>query len=301
MTSFRIARERSLYQSFDARAVQARQAELARLREQSGGLRVNRPSDDPAAFGQARRMEQMVGRYDTYLRTISSSRDWINHTERALGQLVEVFVQVSEEGVRAANDTISTTDRELIASRLESLLGEAVDSLNARHGNEYLFAGNRTGTAPFDADGNPTGDATELGGTRKRDIGPGSEIDINISGTRLNNDPSGHGIAGTLRNLVDAVRAGDQALMQSALEDVTSVRDHVSSLVTDTGNTARRLTLAEDNLREANLLAESRRSEIEDIDLLENLLAIQRAETSLQAALQVTARTIQHSILDFLR
>lgn len=301
MTSFRIARERSLYQSFDARAVQARQAQLAKLREQAGGLRVNRPSDDPAAFGQARRMEQMIGRYDTHLRTISSSRDWVNHTEQALGHLVEVFAQASEEGIRAASDSRSESDRLLIASRLEALLGEAIDSLNARNGSEYLFAGNRTGAAPFDADGEPTGTQVELGGARMRDIGPDASIQINITGSRLNDEPSGNGIAGTLRNLIDAVRSGDSSAMQTALGDVDHAREHVATLITDAGNTARRLTLAESNLREANLLAESRRSELEDTDLLENLLAIQRAETSLQAALQVTARTVQHSILDFLR
>ncbi len=246
-------------------------------------------------------MEQMIGRYESHLRTIESSRDWTNHTEQALGHLVEVFVQASEEGIRAASASYSASDRELMATRLESLLGEAVDALNARQGNEYLFAGNRTGTAPFDADGNPTGSNVELGGARMRDIGPGASIQINISGARLNDEPSGNGITGTLRNLIDAVRAGDPDAMESALDDVANARDHVSALVTETGNTARRLSLAESNLRDAGLIAESRRSELEDADLLETMLAIQQAETGLQAALQVTARAVQHSILDFLR
>lgn len=302
MSSIRIARERSLYQSFDSRALQSQQAQIARLREQvASQQRVNRPSDDPSAFGQARQMEHLLGRYETHLRTIESSKSWVNQTEQALGHLVEILTQASEEGVRAANDSRSASDRGVIATRLESLLGEAVDAMNTRHGNEYLFAGNRTGLRPFGDDGTPESDPADIAGARMRDIGPDASFQINISGAQLNDVPSGNGLAGTLHNLIDAVRSGDTDQMQSALADIESAREHITGLVGETGNTARRLSLAEANIRDASLLAESRRSQIEDADLLETMLSLQQAETGLQAALQVTARTLQHSILDFLR
>src|SRR5690554_553758 len=201
MSSLSISRQRSLYQSFDPGALKSQQAQIAQLREQvASGKRVGRPSDDPTAFGQARRLEQLSNRYESHLRTIDSARSWVNHTEQALDHLVEVFTQASEEAVRASSAGRSDADREAIAGRLESLIAETVDTMNTRVGDAYIFAGNRTGVRPFDDDGAPTANAAAIGGARIRDIGPGSSIQINISGEQLND--VGPGLAATLQNLV---------------------------------------------------------------------------------------------------
>ena len=53
------------------------------------------------------------------------------------------------EGVRAANEGRSDFDREAIVRKLKTLREEAVDLLNAKADDEYLFAGNRTAEKPF--------------------------------------------------------------------------------------------------------------------------------------------------------
>ncbi|MFW5972454.1 MAG: flagellin [Bacteroidota bacterium] len=307
MTSFRIARERSLYQSFNPGSMHAQQRQLAQLREQvSTGMRVNRPSDDPAAFGKARSVESLNERYGAHLRTIESSRSWLNHTEQALDHMVELYTQASEEMLRASGDSRWTGDRVAIAGRLESILDEVIDTMNVQVDGEYLFAGTRTRLAPFDADGNLTApDPADIDGARMRDIGPSTEIQINVSGRALFEVSDTLTIVDALAQSIEAVRfddgAGDYDGMQQGLANIEAARNHLTDLVASTGNTARRLSLAESNLRDMSLLAEARRSELEDMDMLDGMMQLQRAETGLQAALQVAGRTLQTSILDYLR
>jgi flagellar hook-associated protein 3 FlgL len=313
MNSIHLTRERSLYATFAERSIQARQLELARLREQIGtGLKINRASDDPTGYGQARRLEVLSDRYEGYVRSIGAARTWVDHTQKTLDELTEFFVEAQERGVRIANGTFSDGDREAYAQRLEHILKTIPDQLNARCGDEYLFAGSRSTVKPFDHDPGPESDGAGIvyrgnEGERNRQVGDQLALRINISGDRLwNFDSSGDGTADTtlteaLQGLIDAVRTADPAAMNDALHRTGQARDHVIHLAAEAGNVAARLTLAEDQLRTGILLVDQRRSSVEDADFAETLMNAEREQTALNAALKVTASISQYTLLDFLR
>lgn len=303
MTSFRIGTERSLYQAFSGPStLHGKQRELAIAQERwSTGLKVNRPSDDPVAYEQGRLATSRLDQYATYLSSIDNSRMWVDRTEQALGHMNEILAQATEEGLRAANSFRSESDLAAIASRLEGLLDELVDTMNTKQGNEFVFGGSRTSLAPFGPDGLPTADIADLSGSRLRPIGPGAPMQINISGDRLfevNDDVS---IVGSIQNMIDAIRTRDMDGISASIAETELSREHVARLGTETGSRARRLTLAETSMREATLLTEAERSRHEDSDMIDTAIRLQKAEAGLQAALQVTARSLQRSILDYLR
>ena len=304
MSSFRISRERSLYQSLDLKHIRQHQTTQARLNEQmTSGKRVNRPSDDPSAFMRAQSMSQMTARHEAYLDSVADARGWVAQTESALDHMVEILTQASVEANRAVGDSRWTGDRVAIANRLESLRDELIDTMNTTHNGEHIFGGNRTSRPPFEW---PLPDPLEspapnLSGARIRDIGPTTSLQINIPGSELATLDDGTSILEAMQILIDSVRESDSDEMRRGFGLVNDSLDHVATLTTTAGSTARRLTLAENNLRDAALLTEARRSELEDTDALDAILQLHRSETGLQAALQVTARTIQSSILDFLR
>lgn len=303
MTSFRIGYERSLYQAFSGTsAIHAQQRELAAVREQlASGLRINRASDDPVAFDRARNADALTDRYATYLQSIENSRMWVDRTEQSLDHLNEILAQATEEGLRAANSFRSDTDLDAIAARLEGLLAEMVDTMNARSGKEYVFAGTRTGLSPFGADGQPTANLADLQGARLRPIGPGEPMQINIDGARLFEVNDNVTITGAIQNMIAAIRDRDEDAISAAIGGTETAREHIALLVTESGSRARRLTLAESSIRESHLLSEADRSRHEDADMIDTAVRLQRAEAGLQAAMQVTARTLQTSILDYLR
>jgi flagellar hook-associated protein 3 FlgL len=301
MPSINLARERSLYTAFSDNAVQARQLELARLQEQlSSGARIQRPSDDPSAFTEARQMELLHNRYSQYMRSIGSSQTWVDHTQEGLDKLSDLFTEAYERGVRSNNATYSDGDREAEATKLEAILENMLDVLNTRAGDEYIFAGSRTTVKPFvQAAGVVSYDGNN--GSRERHIGRDLTMNINVDGQRIHDTGQGYTITEAVQNLIDALRSGVPADIDTAIGEVAASRDHVIDLGGEAGSMANRLDLAEQQLRDASVIVESRRSELEDLDFAEALSKFQQAQVGLEAAVRVAAAVINTTLLDYLR
>ena len=105
----------------------------------------------------------------------------------------------------------------------------------------------------------------------------------------------------TLEELIAAMEANDTAAIQGMISRVEAARDHVTNLGAEAGNTANRLSLAEEQIRASTLLMEERRSAIEDADIAEVVTQFQKEQNALQAAMKTTATVMQTSLLDYIR
>ncbi len=306
MRSINLARQISLDGVSLKRMLQVRQRDLAGYREQlSTGLRVNRPSDDAPSFARARKLEVITNRYDQYEQSIASAQSWVNHTQDNLSALADLFTSAHEEGIQAANDTLSDEDREALASSLESSLAEVLDVLNTKVGDEYLFAGTNTTVQPFEQDGSATADGagvTYYGNDdgRTRAVGPDTDLDVNITGQRILDTGSGFTVTEAFQGLIDAVRTNDATQIDTALGDLITARDHLLDTATEAGNLANRLDRINVQIGSARIEFESRRSHYEDADITEVILDLNRTETSLQATLQMVASIQQNTLLNFI-
>lgn len=301
MMSINLSRELSLSSTASERALDLARRDMARLQEQmSTGLRVNRASDDPLAFSQARHMERLNNRYSQYLRTIDSAQSWADHTQDALDDMADRIAEAYERGISANSGTFDSSSRDAQANHVETILAEIVDVLNRKDGDEFIFAGTNTTVKPFDQmpagvvyNGNNAG--------RSRQIGDDQRLDVNITGESIHDTGAGFTITESLQELADAIRTGDPAQMQTALENLTITRDHVIDLGAEAGGISNRLDLAATQLRDASLRVTTRRSELEDVDMLEAIMDFQRTQIGFEAALKVTASILQTSLLDYLR
>ncbi|NNF58623.1 MAG: flagellar hook-associated protein 3 [Rhodothermaceae bacterium] len=298
MRPLSLSLERSLAASTPDRAVYRLRSTLAGLQEQAAtGLRVNRPSDDPLAFEQARHWEALGVRLDQHLRAVGAARVWVDHTAVALDGLAELATTAYEEGLQGLNDTLSDEDRAALADHIDALTEEMIDRLNTQVSGEYIFGGNRTDQPPFADDGTATGG--DVSGARVRRIGPGVDLQINMPGDRVQDLGGGQTAIGAMRALADALRGtGD---LEAAVAEVTAARDHFIALGSEVGEVGSRLSAAELQLNDTKLQAERRRSELEDADLFDVASGLQRTQGQLEAALQTIATLRQRSLLDYLR
>ena len=298
MRPLSLSLERSLAASTPERAVYQLRHTLAQYQEQMAtGLRVNRPSDDPMAFEQARNWEAYSGRLDQHLEAVASARLWVDHTASALNDLAEYATEAYETGLQGLNGTLSDDERSVLADRVDVLIGQIVDRLNSQANDEYIFGGNRTDQPPFADDGTPA--AADLSGQRVRRIGPGVDLAINISGDRVQDIGGGQTAVGALQALSAALRGtGDST---GVMDEVVAARDHFITLGSQVGEIGRRLSDAEVQLSDAKLQSEQRRSQYEDADFFEVASGLQQKQGQLEAALQTMATLKQHSLLDYLR
>lgn len=309
MSTVSIARQRGLYAGLTDQEVPEIQRDISQLQEQiSSGKRINRPSDGPNAYTLAEEMETLGNQLDRRKASIEAARSFADRTQQELDSMVDLFSRAEEQGVRAAGDTRSDSDREAIAQELRAVKDEVVNRLNARHNGEHLFGGNRTDTQPFNSDGTVNGAPADIDGERKRSIGRNQTLTVNISGKELHQYGSGPSgpktITDALDGLISAVDPNDNSTndVQANLKEVKAARDHVISKGGKAGTIGNRLSIAKEQIETAKLDAESRQSEAEDTDLAKAASELQRKQTQLQAALKAVATTQQQaSLVNFLR
>lgn len=313
---YNLTRQISVTDSFAQKSRTALRRDIASLSEQlSTGRRINRPSDDAAGFEQARQLEAFNNEIQQHKRSINASLRWVNTTQDTLDGIAERFSEAYERGIQGANDTLNAGDREAIADQLRSIKDTVLSELNTKIGDEYIFAGNATQSEPFDpATGEPSAgadDYSQIDGERTRFVGPGQKLKINMTGQEVHQvdaGPPSESIVDALDGMIDALDpatpfatpADQQTAIQDALGNLEQARDHVVDRTAEAGTIARRLELADTRLDDMSLRTDARRSEIEDIDLAEALTQLQSKQTSLQAALKVTASVKQTSLIDFL-
>lgn len=286
---------RALSQAGADRAIPGVRADVDRLREQlATGYRIQRPSDDPAGYAQARALGRVEQRLAAHERSLDAATLWTDRTQAELGSIADLFSEANEAAIRAAN---GPSDAGALASQIESLRVEVIAHLNAKSGDEYLFAGNETRTAPLGADGAVA--AGEFSGTRSREVAPGVTLALNVPGADtlyLDSLPA----PDRLQALADAIRAGDATAIQDGIAMTKAGVEHYSTLAARSGTARSRLDDARASVEAQSLQASEARAQIEEIDLLEVYGALQQRQTGLEAALRATAAAAQQTLLNYL-
>jgi flagellar hook-associated protein 3 FlgL len=199
-------------------AILDQQARIARTQEQiSTGRRVVRAADDPAAASRLVLLRQETGRIDQYQRNIGSAASRLAFTESLLGSATGVLDRLRELALQANNSTQSQTTRELVRHEVLQLRDELLNLANSRHGEEYVFSGNRTATPPFSV--NAAG-VTGYGGDdghRVVSTGAGTRLQIGEPGTEVFfRIPTGNG---TIVAAADPGNVGSGIISPAAVVD----------------------------------------------------------------------------------
>ncbi|SFR42877.1 flagellar hook-associated protein 3 [Marinobacter daqiaonensis] len=160
---------------------------LNKTQEQvSTGKRVNRPSDDPVAAARILKLDQQVGRIETFQRNVSLAENRLQKEEGTLSSMVDVVQRVRELTVQAGNGSLSINDRQSISAELKERLGQLASLANTQDAaGEYIFSGFQGNTPAFGQ--NISGDWVYQGdeGQRKLEIDDGVTVPISDHGRKL--------------------------------------------------------------------------------------------------------------------
>jgi flagellar hook-associated protein 3 FlgL len=269
----------------------------------STGNRLQRPSDDPQAVQKALNLRGDLAATAQYMDTASASQGWAQATDDALSDINDVLQRAREAVVQGGNGTMSQKDRNDIATQIDQLIGQAKASGNATFDGQYIFAGQKTDTAPYDPDGADTynGDT----GSIVRTIGPGVSVQLNGSmGSVLGNGSDGKALQ-VLRDIAAHLRGGTaadtNALRTSDLSAIDASMADVSTARAEAGALSNRLTTAANRLTDLQTSTEKVRSGVEYVDLAEAISQLSSQQAVYQAALQATGSSLsQRTLMDFL-
>jgi flagellar hook-associated protein 3 FlgL len=131
--------------------LQNRQSDLSEAQTRlTGGKRVIRASDDPAAAARAERALAGVKRSETGQRSVEASRVAMTQTEAALGDAGELLQQARETLIAAGNSSYGDPERKSLADQLRGIREQLFAVANRSDGaGGHLFSGQGATQPPF--------------------------------------------------------------------------------------------------------------------------------------------------------
>ncbi|MBN2645755.1 MAG: flagellar hook-associated protein FlgL [Desulfuromonadaceae bacterium] len=285
----------SLYRTLKANLGQSSRSMNALYVQASTGKKMIDASDDPSAIGSVFSSRTAISSAERYLETMAETQDNLDILDGYLDTAGNILIRAKEIATAAINGTLSDEDYATYAAEVEQLQNALLDVANARVDGKYLFAGYAEDTQPF------SGDPVVYQGTSDHkmvEVSAGQTIQTSLSGDEVFSSPVD--CFAVLADLETALSNGDTTALSSSLVDLESAAEQVRGKRSWMGNINARLddltTLAE-NMK---LQMEERLSAHEDADLVEVMSGISQAEQAYEAALTVTGRLSQLSILDYL-
>lgn len=280
----------------------------------STNSRILRISDDPIGAVSSIQIKNDIKKNEQYSKNISDAQSWLNETESNLYELNNILIRMKELANQSANGTFTKQQRDAIKEEVLQMRDQLLDIVNTKFAGKYIFGGYNTTSAPFKINAgtvsyNSISDISaatpaeidyENDQVRNFKLSPSTSFGVSIPGTKVVGCGSDNLFA-LFEGFVDAL---DTDVATPELVEYASkfskAQDDVLSLISDVGGRQKRLEHI--NTRYENEfinLAELDEKTV-GIDQAEVITYFRMAENTYNTALQVGARIIQRSLVDFL-
>lgn len=149
----------------------------------STGKKIQYGSDDSNIYTREVYINDKIKIYDGIKSQIEKTSAQNNGSDSALAEAKDLVSYVKAEVIRALNDTVDDSSREVIAENLKGIKENLFDLANEQIEGEYLFSGSDSSVKPFEMD-EATGKVYYTGDNelRKVVVEDGSYRDMGING-----------------------------------------------------------------------------------------------------------------------
>ena len=233
------------------------------------GLRINEVSDDPAGYTISRRLDARARGLAVALDNVGTAKNVLSIAEGGLLNISLILVTMKEKVTQARSDTLGVEERNAIKDELSELAAEIQDTVDETVFNKIPLLDGTYIDKQFQ-----TGEA-------KDDVMPFSITD-DASPASLSVDDAS--VANMVSNHTDA---------GTALDNVNTAMDSVSSILQTIGATISRMTFKEETLRIAITNTLATKSRILDSDIANEQLKSTRLQILQQTA---TAQLAQANV-----
>ena len=264
------------------------------------GKQLTKASDDPTAASDAMNLRRQMERAVQRGRSLDDAEGWLGAADIALTSGLERLARAKEIAVRSANTGAlgDANARGALAAELRSIRDDMLGLANSTYGSRSIFAGTTAGNAY-----SVTGTYIGNGATILRDVAPKTTLGVNVGG------PQAFGVGGgpvgnvfeVLDRLALAVANGDSSAMALEHTNLDAAAQTLGAATVEVGARAARLGEIRGRAEEDSLRLRSQLSQVEDVDVVDALITAKAQENSYQAALQVAAKILPPSLLDYLR
>lgn len=147
----------------------------------ASGQKIKYGYEDSSIFNQNLKLEYDIHKLDQSIDLSNDANTHTLHNDKAMSDISKSLDDFKVKLIHAANDVHSQTSREAIANDMQSIRDHILSIANTAIGGEYIFAGSRVKTRPFNDDGTYNGNNEKL----ETLIAPDLKSPYNITGTEL--------------------------------------------------------------------------------------------------------------------
>jgi flagellar hook-associated protein 3 FlgL len=294
---------RTTFQSMTSGAQQRLMQQSAALERSqnrlSSGKQFTRTSEDPARASSALTLRSHLGSLETYKSAGEDATSRLNAADGTLGDVVDRVQRLKELAVTAANGTSGPGARNAIRTEVLQIRDELVGMANTRHLGQPLFAGFSSANAVASVAG-----AWQFTGASSekiiRSVSDSDAVQVNVTASEV--FQAGATDAFTMLDQLAAdLASGNTTGIGAANAAIDNLRDSVSDARTRIGTATSRVEGVMNRNQTLQVSARNDLAQVEDIDFTEAITDVNRQQAAYQAALGATAKSIQQSLVDWLR
>ena len=275
---------------------------------------INRVSDDPHKAIKIMNLNNEIKYAEKHNQNVEEVVGWMNNTDANLEEFGTLLGDIKNSILKVGNGTYSDEEMKAIQAEMNEKIKALGETLNTTHGGRYMFGGTSVDEPPVqieEKDGvvtlklNPNINSEDL----KAEISDGINLDYNVSASEIFNKDgknyldSINDLSKLMNDIANGVDVEDnkKELLGDVKKNVDEFFNHTVDTRTKFGvkvNTAEKIK----DLNDENILNMKGVLSLEqDVNYVDKFIELKSAEMVYNASIQVGAKLIQPSILDYLR
>lgn len=293
----------------------------------SSGKEISRPSDNPYKAARSMQLSSDIKAAIQYNENIKDTTNWLDTTDTALQQLEKSFQRIRELMVAGGNAAYGSDEKKAIKDEINEKVNEIAQILNTNFDGKYIFGGTKVNSKPVAVQADGTTGNNKLyysssDGTIIADPSTSNEMEMlasgliveisqgvtmkyNVSSTEILEFGEGANKVNVMNLLTDITNSLDSEdsseVTGNLLSQMDSTISNLLKIMSEVGAKQNRMEAAATQNEDQILNLKDVLSKTEDIDFAEKTIEATVAQTVYMASLQVSARIIQPTLLDFLR
>ena len=115
----------------------------------STAKKIQVPSDEPITAARALKFRSNVAETSQYQRNTSQGMAWMDVSEGAYNNVVNIMKSIKDRCVEAANGTLEAVDRQAVVTQIRQMVQQLGTEMNVTYAGRYMFSGFRTNEPPI--------------------------------------------------------------------------------------------------------------------------------------------------------
>jgi flagellar hook-associated protein 3 FlgL len=284
-------------------------AEIKTQREISSGYRIQDAADSPAQTGELITLGSSLVTQQTYQTNLTRVQAETNSADTALGSGIKLIESARSLALQGAGSTATASDRNVLASQIQSIQQQLVSLANTTTEGRYIFGGDQDLSPPYQLN------AASPGGVDKLTPQTASRVITNPSGQPVYQSRTAatifdhqNGTAGpaadnafaALQSLQIALAANDSPGIATALTSLESVSGWLNQQQASYGVDEQRISQEQLGTTDAITRLKAQISVIRDTDIVQAATDLTQESTAHSAAFSAQAQIPHKSLFDYL-